>query len=95
MCTRFLYAVLPSELYWGDQSLKYLNGFFADDLAKLYHYGVAVPHLNYPADPSVLNLFRTRAMSQVSGVQIHACIIGLKGDWPYLRKASMGELGNQ
>lgn len=40
MCTRFLYAVLPSELYWGEKTLRYLNGYFADNLAKLFHEGI-------------------------------------------------------
>ena len=26
-------------------------------------------------------------VSQVAGHQIYACVIGVKGDWPYLRKA--------
>lgn len=40
MCTRFLFSVLPSELYWKDQSLEHLNGYLADNLVKLFHEGV-------------------------------------------------------
>ena len=43
MCTRFLYAVLPSELYWGDKSLDHLNAYFASNLQQLYEEGVKVP----------------------------------------------------
>lgn len=47
MCTRFLFAVLPSELYWGDKSLNHLNGFLADNLQTLYTEGVTVTWLDY------------------------------------------------
>ena len=39
-CTRFLYAVLPSELYWGDETLNSMNTFLAEDLLRLYEQGV-------------------------------------------------------
>lgn len=42
MCTRFLYGVLPAELYWNDQTLKRLNGFFVDNLNQLFYEGVCV-----------------------------------------------------
>ena len=42
-CTRFLFAVLPSELYWNDDTLASLNEFFAADLVKAFHDGVLVP----------------------------------------------------
>ena len=62
MCTRFLYAVLPSELYWGEQSLKHLNVFFANNLADLYEKGVTVAWLKImsscPALTEVLLVFR-------------------------------------
>ena len=41
MCTRFLYAVLPSELYWGDKSLVHLNSYLAMNLRKLFDEGIS------------------------------------------------------
>lgn len=42
MCTRFLFAVLPAELYWGEKTLRKLNGYFADNLLSLYEDGLLV-----------------------------------------------------
>lgn len=46
MCTRFLFAVLPAELYWGEKTLRKLNGYFADNLLSLYEDGLLVAPLN-------------------------------------------------
>ena len=35
-CTRFLYTVVPAELYWKDDTLDKLNEAFAADLSDLY-----------------------------------------------------------
>lgn len=48
MCTRFLYSVIPSELYWGEQTLKNLNGYLADNLNELFEQGVLVTCLVLP-----------------------------------------------
>ncbi|CAE7276692.1 unnamed protein product [Symbiodinium sp. CCMP2592] len=38
-CTRFLFTVLPAELYWGDSTLNKLNKAFAEDLMNLFTKG--------------------------------------------------------
>ncbi|CAE7265985.1 unnamed protein product, partial [Symbiodinium necroappetens] len=40
--TRFLYTVLPAELYWGDATLDSLNKALATDLTDLFTTGVTV-----------------------------------------------------
>ena len=44
-CTRFLYTILPAELYWGDATLDCLNEALATDLSALYRTGVPVSEL--------------------------------------------------
>ncbi|CAL1131725.1 unnamed protein product [Cladocopium goreaui] len=68
MCTRFLYTVLPSELYWGDETLTHINRFFAENLLELFENGILV---------------ETRGGQE----RVYFCVLGVKGDWPYLRKA--------
>ena len=87
MCARFLYAVLPSELYWGDQTLKYMNGFFADDLKKLYETGVQVSCLKWDPIPNSKNSDSPTLHPRLLAIASSCRVIGIKGDWPYLRKA--------
>ena len=79
MCTRFLFAVLPSELYWGDQTLRYMNTALADNLNKLFEEGVnatwshkrnvsaffaSKSFFGYTCIPSALRLGATRYSSR-------------------------------
>ncbi|CAE7703995.1 unnamed protein product [Symbiodinium sp. CCMP2456] len=41
-CTRFLYTVVPAELYWTDATLDKLHKAFAADLRDLYYNGLTV-----------------------------------------------------
>ncbi|OLP93942.1 hypothetical protein AK812_SmicGene24102 [Symbiodinium microadriaticum] len=50
-CTRFLYTVVPAELYWKDATLDKLN-------------------VDSPLGPTTF----------------YFCVVGVKGDWVYLRK---------
>ena len=43
--TRFLYSVLPAELYWGDETLDALNHHLAQDLTDLFTKGIEVLRL--------------------------------------------------
>ncbi|OLP73732.1 hypothetical protein AK812_SmicGene46930, partial [Symbiodinium microadriaticum] len=42
-CTRFLYTVLPAELYWNDATLDALNDALASDLISLFRTGITAP----------------------------------------------------
>ena len=42
MTTRFLFSVIPSELYWQDQTLDGLLSALTDDLQQLYETGLSV-----------------------------------------------------
>ncbi|CAE7342484.1 unnamed protein product [Symbiodinium sp. CCMP2456] len=75
-CTRFLYTVVPAELYWKDATLDKLNGAFAADLCDLYNNGLTV---DSPLGPTT----------------IYFCVVGVKGDWVYLRKAMTLKTGWQ
>lgn len=81
-CTRFLYAVLPSELYWNDESLKCLNEFFAADLNKAFEEGVLATR------PFATCCVCHEVDSRNGPIRVYASMCGVKGDWPYLRKVS-------
>ncbi|CAE7479553.1 unnamed protein product, partial [Symbiodinium necroappetens] len=66
-CTRFLYTIVPAELYWNDATLDKLNMAFAADLRMLYEQGITV---DPPLGPT----------------KLHFAVVGVKGDWVYLRK---------
>ncbi|CAE7260040.1 Khdc3 [Symbiodinium sp. CCMP2592] len=44
MTTRFLFSVIPSELYWRDQTIDGLLSALSDDLQQLYETGLSVDH---------------------------------------------------
>lgn len=46
MTTRLLFSVIPSELYWQDQTLDGLLSAMADDLHQLYETGLSVALLS-------------------------------------------------
>ena len=97
MCARFLFAVLPSELYWGEQTLRYMNTALADNLNKLYEEGIEATWctLNFPicSEDVLFNIdshkFITSWNAQVGGHRFYFVLLGLKGDWPYLRKVGV------
>ena len=96
MCTRFLYTVLPSELYWGDETLTHINRFFAENLLELFENGILVSWLHYDIAHGMYIIFRlhnfggTPTWLQVETrggqEQVYFCVLGVKGDWPHLRK---------
>ena len=45
-CTRFLFTVVPAELYWGDTTLYKLNAAFAEDLCRLFTTGIQAARPN-------------------------------------------------
>ena len=97
MCTRFLFAVLPSELYWGDQTLRYMNTALADNLNKLFEEGVNATwfHIKdeFTTSPILASKFGNTSMhpicTQVGSHQVFFSVLGVKGDWPYLRKVGV------
>ncbi|CAE7039046.1 unnamed protein product, partial [Symbiodinium sp. KB8] len=68
-CTRFLYTVVPAELYWHDVTLTKLNEDFAADLCRLF-----------------------TVETSRGPITIHCAVVGIKGDWVYLRKDSSSVL---
>ncbi|CAE7232915.1 unnamed protein product [Symbiodinium microadriaticum] len=43
--TRFLFSVVPAELYWKDETLDALNGYLCTDLTKLFKDGITALRL--------------------------------------------------
>ena len=48
MTTRLLFSVIPSELYWQDQTLDGLLSALSEDLHQLYETGLSVSLLPKP-----------------------------------------------
>ena len=85
--SRFLFSILPGELYCGDDSLETLHDALVGDLKDLYEHGMTVTCLRLSC------ILRVHAMSCVIEVKlangqeerIFLVLMGVKGDWVYLR----------
>ena len=102
MCSRLLSAMMPANMYagkGGEKTWESLANFLLKDLTHCFHNGVEEPHLNiiefYCHKPKLINMVHMTYLflrascksNQVRGERFYFIYLGLKGDWPYLRKA--------
>ena len=92
-CARFLYTIVPAELYWKDATLDKLNMAFAADLRMLYEQGITAPRFNIILMIDRIWHILTRILlkwvevdSPLGPTKLHFAVVGVKGDWVYLRK---------
>lgn len=76
--TRFLSSIMPSKNFAAkDATLDDMASFMVSDLRVAFFDGVRV---SWPL------FLVTLLIAEVAGATYHFAFIGIKGDWPYLRK---------